>query len=139
MTFLVAGLPCVSRHDPGTRCTQVIAEPDTHVIVRDADRDDFVLLACDGVWDVMSNETAIKFVHTRLKKTRNLENVVGRLVRRCLQLGSRDNITVLLVVISPKHADLVVQVATVGCAMGVGVVQLVSACVRESCIWSLSA
>ena len=33
--------------------------------------DEFVVLACDGIWDVMSNEEVIEFISSRMKITDN--------------------------------------------------------------------
>ncbi len=34
----------------------VSPEPEFYITKRDPDEDEFLVLACDGVWDVMSNE-----------------------------------------------------------------------------------
>lgn len=59
---------------------------------------DFVLVACDGVWDVLSNQEAVDFVYNQLKEEScaHPEEIVIRLAKRCLV--SRDNVTVVLVV-----------------------------------------
>jgi hypothetical protein len=31
------------------------------------EEDEFLLLACDGIWDVMTNEDAVDFIHDQLK------------------------------------------------------------------------
>lgn len=43
----------------------ICSTPDVVAVVRDPG-DEFLLLACDGVWDVMSNQQAVDFVHERL-------------------------------------------------------------------------
>lgn len=45
---------------------KVTAASDMTTIARDAS-DEFLLLCCDGIWDVMSNEDAVEFVSTHLK------------------------------------------------------------------------
>ena len=74
---------------------------------RDDTEDEFLLLACDGIWDVMSAQQACNFVRTRLRsKIRGrgkinveiVENVVSQLLDECLKMGSKDNMTALLVV-----------------------------------------
>ena len=40
----------------------VVAVPEIQSHVRDADRDMYLVLACDGVWDVMSNQEVGDFV-----------------------------------------------------------------------------
>ena len=36
------------------------------------DEDKFVVLACDGVWDVMTNQEVVTFVNTRLSRYASL-------------------------------------------------------------------
>lgn len=40
-----------------------------------AEEDRFIILACDGIWDVMSNEELCEFVKSRLEVSDDLENV----------------------------------------------------------------
>lgn len=47
-------------------------------------QDEFILLACDGVWDVMTNEEVCLFVRYQLTVTDNLENICEGLVDNCL-------------------------------------------------------
>ncbi|OQV20555.1 Protein phosphatase 1B [Hypsibius exemplaris] len=60
-------------------------------------QDEFILLACDGVWDVMSNEDVCQFVRYQLTVTDNLERICEGIVDNCLNKGSRDNISVVLI------------------------------------------
>lgn len=87
------------RSDLGAVKQKVTAEPDTTVLRRMPGKDEFLILACDGIWDVMSNIAAVKYVAARLKggNGNNLEWVAQRLVRRCLELGSKDNMSVIIV------------------------------------------
>ena len=77
-------------------------EPTIDAIPRDKEKDNFLLLACDGVWDVMSSESGSKFVNSRLKKAEKrtpegVELTCRQLVDRTLNLGSRDNVSVLII------------------------------------------
>jgi serine/threonine protein phosphatase PrpC len=85
----------------------VIAVPEIKAHARDGDRDLFLILACDGVWDVMSNEDAATFVLEQVEKELErkddgscLAQVADRLLEECLRLGSRDNMSVIIVALS---------------------------------------
>lgn len=66
------------------QCEQLVSpEPEICCHERDPD-DEFIVLACDGVWDVMSNEEVCSFVHSRLKVCNNLEEVSNQVIDTCL-------------------------------------------------------
>lgn len=80
----------------------VTAYPD--VTVRDLTYDhEFIVLACDGIWDVMSNQEVVDFCRDRLADGREPELICEELLSRCLapdcQMGGLgcDNMTVVLV------------------------------------------
>ncbi|CAL8254074.1 unnamed protein product [Lota lota] len=75
----------------------VSPEPEVFEMVRSPEQDQFVVLACDGIWDVMSNEELCEFVRSRLEVSHDLERVCSELVDTCLHKGSRDNMSVVLV------------------------------------------
>uniref|UniRef100_UPI00358EFBE6 protein phosphatase 1B-like n=1 Tax=Myxine glutinosa TaxID=7769 RepID=UPI00358EFBE6 len=84
----------------------VSPEPEVYALER-GPVDDFAILACDGIWDVMSNEELGAFVHTRLQSQSNLESICEQLLDTCLQKGSRDNMTALLICFSnPELPDV---------------------------------
>merc|ERR1711971_987218 len=47
----------------------VSPEPEFYIKERDETRDEFLVLACDGVWDVMSNEEICSFIGHRKRVT----------------------------------------------------------------------
>lgn len=61
----------------------VSPEPEVFEMAR-SDEDQFVVLACDGIWDVMSNEELCEFVRSRLEVTDDLEKVCNAVVDTCL-------------------------------------------------------
>ncbi|GLG96107.1 hypothetical protein R5R35_007275 [Gryllus longicercus] len=80
----------------------VTAYPD--VEVRDVTPDwEFVVMACDGIWDVMSNEEVVEFVRLRIGTGMDPEDICEDLMTRCLapdcQMGGLgcDNMTVVLI------------------------------------------
>ncbi|CAE7476264.1 unnamed protein product [Symbiodinium sp. CCMP2456] len=92
---------------------QIISStPDVTHFQREA-RDDFVLLACDGIWEAMSSQDVVDFVNQRLKKHAAAEgplsNIMEELLDHCLApdlaasggVGG-DNMTALLVLLQPR-------------------------------------
>ena len=75
----------------------LIAEPDVYIKQRDPMVDEFVVLACDGIWDVMSNEEVVEFISSRMKITDNLEIIGNEVVDACLGKGSKDNLSILII------------------------------------------
>mmetsp|Transcript_18693 Transcript_18693/g.30723 ORF Transcript_18693/g.30723 Transcript_18693/m.30723 type:complete len:260 (+) Transcript_18693:235-1014(+) len=69
----------------------VVAEPflSEEVIQQD---DQFVILACDGVWDVLSDQQAVDFV----KNEYDAKKMAEMLVKHALAQGSTDNVTVMV-------------------------------------------
>merc|ERR1711957_225840 len=60
--------------------------------------DEFLLLACDGLWDVMSTIEATRLIRDLLfKRGLSAKESAEHLVERAFKLGSRDNVTVILV------------------------------------------
>ncbi|XP_071380075.1 protein phosphatase 1bb isoform X1 [Centroberyx affinis] len=89
----------------------VSPEPEVCVLERAAEGDEFVVLACDGIWDVMSNEELCEFVRSRLQVCDDLEKVCNSVVDTCLHKGSRDNMSVVLVCLpgAPKVSEEAVK------------------------------
>ena len=88
----------------------VIAVPDVLVHTRDHEADAYLVLACDGVWDVMSNEEVAEFVVESIREYRTADKAVlpavaDRVLARCLELGSTDNMSIVIVALS-KTAEM---------------------------------
>ncbi|VDO34927.1 unnamed protein product [Haemonchus placei] len=90
----------------------VTAYPD--VISENVTEDhEFVVLACDGIWDVLSNQEVVDFVRERLAENRDPQTICEELLTRCLAPDSQmggvgcDNMTVVIVGLlqkqSPEH------------------------------------
>ena len=56
-------------------------------------KDRFIIFACDGLWDVVSNTDAVKFV-TNLLNSQYKGNIAKKLAEHAYKVGSYDNITV---------------------------------------------
>lgn len=85
----------------------VSPEPEVTVFKRDEDMDEFLVLACDGIWDVMSNDDVADFVRHQLRIHSNLETVCSSIIDTCLHKGSTDNMSVVLVTFNgaPKVSE----------------------------------
>lgn len=75
--------------------------PDIEVLELNDDVD-FLLLACDGIWDVLSNEEVVDFVISRLEEAMEPGLICEQLTTRCLATDYElvigcDNMTVLIV------------------------------------------
>lgn len=63
-----------------------LVSPEPEIFVRDRDDslDEFLVLACDGIWDVMTNEDLCQYIHSRLLLTNNLQEVTSQVIDTCL-------------------------------------------------------
>lgn len=109
----------------------VTAFPEIKAFERDP-ADEFVILACDGIWDVMSSQQVVSKVLDLLRNGRptrpapqtdsaadedvdtpplpppppprewDIGAVCEALIDHCLELGSRDNMSVIIVLLNPS-------------------------------------
>lgn len=75
----------------------VVSTP--HISERTLGSDDsFLILACDGLWDVATDEQAVEIVMESLSKHRQDVQAASRaLVNYALRSDSRDNISVMVI------------------------------------------
>lgn len=79
-------------------CEQLVSpEPEVTIIERDSD-DEFLILACDGIWDVMTNDDLCSFICHMLRIESDIEKICSSVLDVCLRKGSRDNMSIILVV-----------------------------------------
>eukprot|EP01127_Copromyxa_protea_P011119 TRINITY_DN2778_c0_g1_i1.p1 TRINITY_DN2778_c0_g1~~TRINITY_DN2778_c0_g1_i1.p1 ORF type:complete len:305 (-),score=67.01 TRINITY_DN2778_c0_g1_i1:35-949(-) len=57
----------------------------------------FIILACDGLWDVCSQEEAATFVYNKIKEGKTSQEIARALVNHALDLRTDDNVTVIIV------------------------------------------
>ncbi|KAI7824287.1 phosphatase 2C-like domain-containing protein [Kickxella alabastrina] len=82
----------------------VTAHPDVikHTITAD---DEFIVVACDGIWDCMTNQQVAQFVHAKVVEGKKLDQICEDMMDRCLASESElggvgcDNMTVVIVAI----------------------------------------
>ncbi|XP_057511283.1 probable protein phosphatase 2C 60 isoform X2 [Actinidia eriantha] len=79
----------------------VTANPDINTVEL-CDDDDFIVLACDGIWDCMSSQQLVDFVREQLNTESKLSLVCERVLDKCLAPSTAggegcDNMTMILV------------------------------------------
>ncbi|CAJ1973631.1 unnamed protein product [Sphenostylis stenocarpa] len=77
------------------------ANPDINTVEL-CDEDEFVVLACDGIWDCMSSQQLVDFIHEQLHSETKLSAVCERVLDQCLAPSTAsgegcDNMTMIVV------------------------------------------
>ena len=78
-------------------CNGLINEPSISKTVID-DSDLFLVMASDGIWDVVKDEMAYKFIIDN--KITEAEDLVKFFVKKAMELGSHDNISCIAIKLS---------------------------------------
>jgi protein phosphatase 2C family protein 2/3 len=89
----------------------VTAVADVRVHSRDPSRDMYLVLACDGVFDVMSNEQVMDFILHQVEVRKEITDTVlpevgDALLRESLNAGSKDNMTVIVAALSKESSKI---------------------------------
>jgi len=81
-----------------------IVTSDPEIVEHDLkENDEFIVLACDGIWDCMTSEEVVDFVSREIAQNYPLDRVCEDLMERCLAPDSEiggvgcDNMTVIIV------------------------------------------
>lgn len=75
---------------------QITVLPDVTILDR-SESDQFLILACDGIWDVMTNLEATRYVLTAMKKGLSLETICEMVLDECLRKQSGDNMSIMII------------------------------------------
>ncbi|KAI5056701.1 hypothetical protein GOP47_0028519 [Adiantum capillus-veneris] len=79
----------------------VTAWPDIQIVER-TEEDEFLILACDGIWDCMTSQMVVDFIHEHIHESSSLSAVCEKILDKCLAptttLGEGcDNMTIIVV------------------------------------------
>ena len=85
----------VQHKEPGGPTT-VVATPEIF-IEPVSQTEEFLVIATDGLWDVMSSQQVVNFVRTRLNEHRDLARVARELTDEALRNSSVDNVSAIVV------------------------------------------
>lgn len=77
----------------------LIAEPEFRKLVL-TEEDEFLIIGCDGIWDVMSSQHAVSLVRHGLRRHDDPEQCARDLVMEALRRNTFDNLTVIIVCFS---------------------------------------
>ncbi|XP_042379531.1 probable protein phosphatase 2C 2 [Zingiber officinale] len=89
--------------EPRGSPSPLIAEPEfRHALL--SEDDEFLIIGCDGIWDVMSNQHAVNIVSKGLRRHDNPELCARELVSEALRLKTFDNLTVIVVCFSDEYS-----------------------------------
>jgi len=85
----------------------VSPDPDVTCKERNLDSDNFIVVACDGIYDVMNNEEIAEFCQDRIESSPDEDTVPETLLHLCLNKGSRDNMSAIIIGLDnyPKPND----------------------------------
>jgi serine/threonine protein phosphatase PrpC len=92
----------------------IVAIPEVTVHARSSN-DLYLVAACDGVWDVMSNEDVANFVTTSIAQSdkftaTTLPQIADELMAECLRRGSEDNMSVVIVALTDNTMMLTADI-----------------------------
>ena len=76
---------------------QVFSKPDV-VSFKVKSTTEFMIMASDGLWDMMSNQEAVNFARHQLSVHKNADLAAQKLVQKAMARGSHDNTTALICV-----------------------------------------
>jgi len=87
-------------------CAQVTGElvtavPEIHTYDLHPIEDRFLVVACDGIWDVLGDDDAVSVC----MEHRTAESAAHALIRRAFEVGSDDNLTAMVIAWQPCDAD----------------------------------
>ncbi|OIW07043.1 hypothetical protein TanjilG_02677 [Lupinus angustifolius] len=84
---------------PKGSSSPLIAEPEIRQVILTED-DEFLIIGCDGIWDVMSSQHAVSLVRRGLRRHDDPEQCARDLAMEALRLNTFDNLTVIIVCLS---------------------------------------
>ncbi|XP_057784127.1 probable protein phosphatase 2C 47 [Salvia miltiorrhiza] len=84
----------------GSQCP-LSSEPELEELVL-TEEDEFLIIGCDGLWDVMSSQYAVTIVRKELMAHNDPERCSRELVREALKRNTCDNLTVVVICFSAE-------------------------------------
>jgi serine/threonine protein phosphatase PrpC len=89
----------LSRAFGDIECTPFVTHLPQTYIYKISSNDKFMIVACDGLWDVLSNQEAADYVHELMNDKKFKGNYAKELAEYAYKKGSLDNITTIVYVL----------------------------------------
>ncbi|KAH7666569.1 Protein phosphatase 2c-like 2/3 protein [Dioscorea alata] len=89
---------------PQGSTSPLIAEPEFKQTILTED-DEFLIIGCDGIWDVMTSQQAVSIVRRGLQRHDNPEQCARELVMEAVRRKTFDNLTVIVVCFSNEQDE----------------------------------
>ncbi|KAF7488466.1 Putative protein phosphatase [Sarcoptes scabiei] len=92
-----------TKEDLSDREQMIVALPDIETFEIDWDSDQFLFLACDGIWNSMNSQEVVDFINERLRDDKSLKEICEELFKACLAPNTNgdgsgcDNMTCILI------------------------------------------
>lgn len=86
--------------DPKGSTCPLSAEPELQEMTLTKE-DEFLIMGCDGLWDVMSSQCAVTIARKELMAHNDPERCSRELVQEAIKRRTRDNLTVVVICFSP--------------------------------------
>nr|GEZ30156.1 probable protein phosphatase 2C 27 [Tanacetum cinerariifolium] len=99
LTALVFGRTVVVANAGDCRAVLGKREPELQQVLLTED-DEFLIIGCDGLWDVMSSQCAVSITRRELMAHNDPERCSRELVREALKRNTCDNLTVIVICFS---------------------------------------
>ncbi|KAJ3207913.1 Protein phosphatase 2C 2 [Dinochytrium kinnereticum] len=91
------------KHDFPPERQIVTCDPDIKEVQLSPGEDEFIIIACDGIWDCMTNQRAIDYIRNQISLGHSLSTISESIMDHCLaedldlQSVGADNMTVVIV------------------------------------------
>ncbi|ODV97740.1 hypothetical protein PACTADRAFT_47598 [Pachysolen tannophilus NRRL Y-2460] len=91
---------------------QVTVEPEILIHDINIDQDEFLILACDGIWDCFKNQELIALIRKNLSYGKKINEIVEIVLDQCLYLANAttgvgfDNMTIIIIALHGTNETL---------------------------------
>lgn len=75
----------------------VSSEPDVFELTVSQEEDEFLIVATDGLWDVMTSQEVVEYVRNQLRKGNDSSEVAERLASVAVKRRTADNVAVIVI------------------------------------------